>query len=73
MPIMLTRGEVMNFREPRILANMTQQAAASELGIERTTISMWETGAASPRSEMLLKIAALYKCSVDELLKEETA
>jgi len=59
-----------NFKKPRLLANLTQQAAATELGVERTTISMWETGAASPRSDMLLDIAALYGCTVDELLRD---
>jgi transcriptional regulator with XRE-family HTH domain len=49
---------------------LTQIQVAKELGISNTTVSMWETGNALPSAKLLPKIAALYNCTVDELLKE---
>ncbi len=32
---------------------------------------MWDTGRNNPRADMLPKIAKLYGCTVDELLRED--
>ena len=58
----------MLFKEKRISASLTQNEAALQLGVGRTTISMWETGESLPRADLLPKIASLYACTVDELL-----
>ena len=58
----------MAFKNAREKIGMTQQAAAAELGVDRTTITKWETGKSLPRAEMLLKIAKLYGCSISDLL-----
>lgn len=63
-------GDSMNFGNMRRSAKLTQEDVSSLLGISRTAISMWETGDAFPRTEMLPKIASLYNCTVDELLRE---
>ena len=55
------------FREQ---AGLKQVEVARKLGLSNSTISMWETGDALPRAELLPKIAKLYNCSVDELLSE---
>lgn len=58
----------MDFRQRRMSASLTQECVAKQLGIGRTAVSMWETGDALPRAEMLPEIARLYGCTVDELL-----
>lgn len=58
----------MAFKNAREKIGMTQQAAADELGVDRTTITKWETGKSLPRAEMLIKIAKLYGCSISDLL-----
>lgn len=55
-------------KELRKSRNMTQDTLASALGVQRTTISMWETGQSLPRAELLPKLAAALGCTIDELL-----
>jgi len=52
-------GEKMNFKEQRLSAKLTQADAAKRLGLGRTAVSMWETGEALPRADLLPKIAAV--------------
>ena len=63
----------MPFREKRKAVKLSQVQAAEVLGVNNTTISMWEAGKSFPRASLLPKIAALYNCTIDELLKEEEA
>ena len=63
----------MNFKNMRKKAGYGQKTVAKRLGISNTTISMWETGASLPRADLLPKIAALYGCTVDDLLRDEDA
>jgi len=58
------------FKEARIRAAIKQGNVAKELGVRQSTVSMWETGNNMPRAELLPKIAKLYNCTVDELLRE---
>lgn len=60
----------MGFKRARLSASLTQKDAAEKLKVNRSTIAMWETGAAMPRSNRLPLIAKTYNCTVDELLKE---
>lgn len=55
-------------KELRLAKNMNQECLAKQLGIARTTVSMWETGKAMPRVDTLRKLAEIFGCSVDELL-----
>jgi len=49
-------------------ALMSQADVAEELGVERSTVTKWETGAAYPRAGMLMKLAKLYDCTIEELI-----
>ena len=65
-----------NIRNPfayyRTRAGLTQIEAAQKLGMTSyQAISLWETGKTMPRIGMLPKIAELYGCAVDDLLKKE--
>lgn len=61
----------MSFFSARTNAGMTQTSAALQLGVTDAAVSMWENGKTSPRASLLPKIAALYGCTVDELLREQ--
>lgn len=61
----------MRFTELREKAGLTQKQVAAALGVDQSAISFWETGANNPRASMLPKIATLYGCTVDDLLKDE--
>ena len=51
-------------------AGHTQEYVAESLDTDRSTVAKWETGKSKPRSDLLPKIAALYKCTIDDLLTE---
>lgn len=51
-------------------AGFTQEYVALKLGIVRSSVAKWETGASLPRSSLLCRIAVLYGCPVDDLLGE---
>ena len=61
----------MGFLSARTNAGMTQAAVAAALGVTGAAVSMWETGKTTPRTTLLPKIATLYKCTVDDLLKDD--
>lgn len=51
--------------------NLTQEQLAELLGVSRQAISRWESGAAYPETEKLIRLGKLYHCSMDYLLMEE--
>ena len=51
--------------------NMTQEALAEKLNVSRQTISKWEMDAANPEMEKALEICKIFKCSLDNLFREE--
>ena len=51
--------------------NLTQEALAVKLSVERSTIAKWESGQVKPRVGNLVKLATVLNCTVDELLKGE--
>lgn len=61
----------MAFKDARIRANLTQEAAAVKFGVDQSTIHAWETGKWLPRAAMLPKVAEVYHCTVDDLFKRE--
>lgn len=52
-------------------AGLTQMAVARSLGVSDSAVNQWEKGKTFPKTEQLPKLAKLYGCTVDELLKEE--
>lgn len=51
----------------------SQEALAAALGISRQAISKWECGEASPDTENLIRLAKLYRISLDELILSDEA
>ncbi len=56
------------FRQLRISSGLTQSKIASRLGISRSTIGMYETGAREPDFDTLEKIADFFNVDTDYLL-----
>ncbi len=52
-------------------AGFNQREAAQRLGVNQSTVCFWETGRNFPRATMLVKMADLYCCSMDQLLGRE--
>lgn len=61
----------MSFRKCRRIADITQKEAAAALGVHPSAVAQWEIGKTRPRAALLPKIAELYCCTVDELLKPD--
>lgn len=60
----------MSFKSARKNADLTQAAAAKELGVSDAAICLWERGKTMPRAAMLNQIARIYGCTVDDLLRK---
>jgi transcriptional regulator with XRE-family HTH domain len=50
--------------------NMTQEALASKLSIDKSAVAHWETGNNAPRSDMVPRIAEALEVSVAQLYGE---
>ena len=57
-------------REFRTRRGMSQEELARLVGVDRSNVAKWEAGAHRPRAEMLILLAKILHCSVDELLRE---
>lgn len=64
----MTTGEKLS--KLRREAGYTQEELADKLGVSRQAISKWESDAAYPETEKLIKLGELYDCSMDYLLKD---
>lgn len=61
----------MGFRNARVRAGLSALQAADALGVSDAAVYQWETGVSLPNAKRLTKIAKLYHCTVDELLKKD--
>ena len=57
-------------KEYRLKALLTQEELAEKLGVTDGAIAMWETGKRKPNIIMLKKLAVLFQCTTDDLLKD---
>lgn len=57
----------------RIAAGMSRAQVARALEVDQSQPYRWESGKGIPSAETLLKLADLYRCSVDTLLGRDTA
>lgn len=60
-----TANKLVNLRKKN---NLSQEELANKLGISRQAISKWERAEAAPDTDNLIKLARLYKISLDDLL-----
>lgn len=57
-------------KEYRLKKGWTQFQLAEHLGLSKGAIGMWETGERKPNIIMLKKLAQLFGCTTDDLLKD---
>lgn len=67
----MTTGEKITHHRKKL--GMTQQQFADSLGVSRQAVSRWEGDLAFPETETLLKMSAMFGCTVDYLLKYNEA
>lgn len=58
-------------KSKRLQKRWTQEELSEKLLISRPTISSWESDKTLPDISNLLKMSALFGCTLDDLLKEE--
>ncbi len=51
--------------------NYTQEQLADVLGVSRQAISKWESNAAYPETDKLIRMCRLFHCTTDYLLLNE--
>lgn len=61
----------MGFRKAREQAEKSVTETAKALGVSREAVYGWESGKYNPSAEMLVKLAAFYECSIDDLMRKE--
>lgn len=59
---------MLRIKELREEVGMTQKELADTIGVDRTSIAKWESGASGAKSEMLEKLASFFSVSTDYLL-----
>lgn len=66
---MLAETLVINLKQIRKEAHLTQEELANCVGVRRETISQLESGKGNPSLLTVLKVAKVLKVPVDELFK----
>lgn len=60
-----------NIKLYRKMLKMTQQHLADLLVCDRTTISKWEKGSSQPSKYMMIRIAEVLDCRVEDLMESK--
>ncbi len=55
-------------KQKRKNRGLTQKALAEFLGVQQSTVSMWESGEAEPRKDTRDKLCELFDCKIDDLM-----
>lgn len=58
------------FQNFRVKKQLTQEQVATLLSVDRSTVAKWETGSSLPRASLLPRIAKIFNCKVEDLLKK---
>ena len=58
---------VMNIKELREAAGLSQQQLAAAMGVLQSAVSNWETEIALPRARQLPALAAALGCTINDL------
>jgi transcriptional regulator with XRE-family HTH domain len=66
--MMTTGSKIQNLRKTQ---NITQEQLADYLGVSRQSVSKWESNMAYPETDKMIKMGALFRVSLDFLLRED--
>ncbi len=67
----MTFGENLQFLRKRL--NMTQEDLAEKMEVSRQSVSKWESNAAYPETETILRLCDLFHCDMDTLLRGDVS
>lgn len=59
----------MSFKSAREKCGVTQQELAVALGVDQSTVSLWEAEKTRPRAKLLPQLAKILDCTIEELLE----
>lgn len=59
--------EVLEIKRLRERLGLSQRDLATNLGVDVSTVTKWETGNAAPRVALLPALAKVLQCSIDDL------
>ena len=59
-------------RVQRRKLGLSQQQLSDQLGISRSAVAMWESGASAPSTLILPALAAALRCQISDLYAPET-
>lgn len=62
----------LTMRERRMMAGLRQVDVAKKMDVDQAAVSKWENGDTRPSRKYHKKLAKLYNCTVEELLKEDS-
>jgi len=57
-------------KQYRKLNKYSQEKLAELLGVSRQAVTKWENGKSAPSTENLIKLVAIYKISLDDLIND---
>ena len=57
-----------NYKAARAIKGITQENAATIIGVATSTLSKWENGETEPYASQVQKMSILYGISADKLL-----
>ena len=63
----MVASKVMRVKEAREAASMRQADLAAAMGTTQSTVCMWETESALPRTRQLPLLAEVLGCSINDL------
>ena len=63
-------ANILAFRKKK---GFSQSELAQQLGVTFQAVSKWETARSAPDISLLPRMAEIFDCSIDELLKNEQA
>lgn len=61
----------MNIKDKRLSLNLTQTELGEKLNVTRSTVAMWETGEAKPRTDKLPELARILNCTIEDLFDDK--
>ena len=67
----MTFGENLQFLRKR--ANLTQEDLAEKMEVSRQSVSKWESNAAYPEMDAILRLCSLFRCDMDTLLRGDVS
>ena len=67
----MTFGENLQFLRKR--AGLTQEGLAEQMDVSRQSVSKWESNAAYPEMDAILRLCDLFSCDMDTLLRGDVS